>query len=194
MAEVMNYDNPELRMAIVPADDAGLVERMARREVDLFLGDIDKVPDTLKVRFLLNDDFVLAQRRGHPRGTGAPDLAEYCALHHIVVSSRAEFSTPVDTVLAKQGVDRNVVATVPSYNQVALVLSQTDCVTSLPQQLLQRYAAFVDLIPLPFRIPSFRLAMAWHPRAQSDPAGIWIRDRFLEIGEREDPLEISSRH
>lgn len=184
MAEVMSYGNPELRMAVVPADDAGLVERMARREVDLFLGDIDKVPDTLKARFLLSDDFVLAQRRGHPRGTGAPDLAEYCALHHIVVSSRADFSTPVDAVLAKLGVVRSVVATVPSYNQVALVLSQTDGVASLPQKLLQRYAAFVDLIPLPFGIPSFRLAMAWHPRAQSDPAGIWIRDRFLKISER----------
>ncbi|WP_231909568.1 LysR family transcriptional regulator [Cupriavidus nantongensis] len=184
MTEVMSYGNPELRMSVVPADDAGLVERMARREVDLFLGDIDKVPETLKARFLLSDDFVLAQRRGHPRGIGAPSLAEYCALHHVVVSSRADFSTPVDAVLAKLGVQRNVVASVPSYNQVALVLSQTDGVASLPRKLLQRYAAFVDLIPLPFRIPSFRLAMAWHPRAQSDPAGIWIRDRFLEIGER----------
>ncbi|WP_415793520.1 LysR family transcriptional regulator [Bordetella tumulicola] len=184
MAKVMSYGNPALRMAVVPADDAGLVERMARREVDLFLGDIDRVPDTLKARFLLSDDFVLAQRCGHPRGTGTPDLAEYCALHHIVVSSRAGFSTPVDTVLEKLGVERHVVATVPSYNQVALVLSQTDGVASLPRKLLQRYATFVDLISLPFQIPSFRLAMAWHPRAQSDPAGIWLRDRFLEIGER----------
>lgn len=184
MAQVMRYGNPELRMAVVPADDVGLVERMARREVDLFLGDIDKVPDTLKARFLLSDDFVLAQRRGHPRGTGTPDLAEYCALHHIVVSSRADFSTPVDAILEKLGVARSVVATVPSYNQVALVLSQTDGVASLPQKLLQRYAPFVDLIPLPLDIPPFRLAMAWHPRAQGDPAGIWIRESFLEISER----------
>lgn len=182
MAKVMSYANPNLRMAVVPADDSGLVERMARREVDLFLGDIDKVPDVLKARFLLSDDFVLAQRCGHPRGTGTPDLAEYCDLRHVVVSSRAGFSTPVDAVLAELGVERNVVATVPSYNQVALVLSQTDGVTSLPRKLLARYSAFVDLIPLPFRIPPFRLAMAWHPRAQSDPAGIWLRDRFLEIG------------
>ncbi|OZI42390.1 LysR family transcriptional regulator [Bordetella genomosp. 4] len=184
MAQVMSYGNPELRMAVVPADDAGLVERMARREIDLFLGDIDKVPEPLKARFLLSDDFVLAQRRGHPRGTGTPDLAEYCALHHIVVSSRADFSTPVDMILEKLGVTRKVVATVPSYNQVALVLSQTDAVASLPQKLLQRYAAFVDLLPLPFDIPSFRLAMAWHPRAHSDPAGIWIRNRFQDVGER----------
>jgi DNA-binding transcriptional LysR family regulator len=180
MAEVLSYNNPNLRMAVVPAYDARMVERMARGEVDLILGDIEKVPETLKARFLLNDDFVLAQRRGHPRGMAAPDLDEYCALPHVVVSARADFATPVDAVLEKLGRMRQVVAAVPSYNQVALVLSQSDGVATLPRQLLQRYTGFVDLIDLPFRMPSFRLAMAWHPRAQNDPAGIWIRECFMK--------------
>lgn len=179
MTEVMGHGNPALRMAVVPADDTGLVERMARGEVDLFLGDIDKVPATLKARFLLSDDFALAQRRGHPRGRRPPDLAAYCALGHVVVSSRAELSTPVDAVLAALGVRRHVVAAVPSYNQVALVLSQTDGVATLPRQLLQRYAKLVDLLPLPFAVPPFRLAMAWHPRAQTDAAATWLRHCFL---------------
>jgi DNA-binding transcriptional LysR family regulator len=174
MAELMRYGNPELRMAVVPPYDTGLVERMARGEVDLFLGDIDKVPDTLKARFLLSDDFVLAQRRDHPRGTGAPDLAEYCALNHVIVSSRAEFTTPVDTALAALGSSRKVVAAVPSYNQVALVLSQTDGVATLPRQLLQRYSAMVDLLALPFAMPSFRLAMAWHPRTGAERRGEYL--------------------
>jgi DNA-binding transcriptional LysR family regulator len=71
---------------------------------------------------------------------------------------------------------------VPSYNQVALVLSQTDLVTTLPRQLLQRYESFVELLELPFELASFRLAMAWHPRAQNDAAGRWLRDRFIAAG------------
>lgn len=180
MAEVMRHGNPELRMAVIPASDASLVERMSRGEVDLFLGDIEKIPETLKVRSLLDDDFALAQRRSHPRGTGAPDLDEYCTLAHVIVSTRSEFSTPVDEVLATLGRRRNVVAAVPSYNQVALVLSQTDGVTTLPRQLLQRYEALVDLIELPFAIPPFQLAMAWHPRVQHDPAAAWLRQCFLK--------------
>jgi DNA-binding transcriptional LysR family regulator len=181
MAEVMGHGNPELRMAVVPATDAGLVERMALGEVDLFLGDIEKIPETLKARSLLDDGFVLAQRRSHPRGTGAPDLDEYCTLAHVIVSARSEFRTPVDELLATLGRRRNVVAAVPSYNQVALVLSQTDGVTTLPRQLLQRYEALVDLVELPFAIPPFRLAMAWHPRAQHDPAAAWLRQCFLKV-------------
>ena len=93
MSMLMRYDNPKLRMAVVPPDEVGIVERMARGEIDLFLGDIERVPATLKAKFLREDHFVLAQRRDHPRGLAAPGLAEYCALSHVVVSSRAEFVT-----------------------------------------------------------------------------------------------------
>lgn len=179
MAEVMRQGNPALRMAVVPAADARLVERMAQGEIDLFLGDFVKMPDTLRARHLHSDDFALAQRRGHPRGLQAPGLDEYCELPHVVVSSKAEFSTPVDQVLATLGRRRQVVAAVPSYNQVALVLSQTDGVASLPRRLLQRYLDFVDLLDLPFAMPSFQLAMAWHPRAQEDAAAAWLRACFV---------------
>lgn len=179
MAEVMRQGNPGLRMAVVPGGDANLVERMARGEIDLFLGDHTKMPETLKARHLNSDDFALAQRRAHPRGLKAPDLDEYCALPHVVVSSRADFSTPVDQVLATLGRRRTVIAAVPSYNQVALVLSQTDGVASLPRRLLKRYLDFVDLLELPFRMPPFELAMAWHPRAQEDAGAMWLRECFI---------------
>ncbi len=182
MAEVMRHGNPDLRMAVVPAYDTALVERMARGEVDLFLGDIDKIPETLKARFLLSADFVLAQRRGHPRGTKPPTLDEYGELGHVIVSARGEFSSPVDETLAALGRHRRVAAAVPSYNQVALVLSQTDLVTTLPRQLMQRYEPAVELLELPFGLPPFRLAMAWHPRSRNDAAAQWLRDRFTAAG------------
>lgn len=179
MAEIMRRGNPGLRMAVIPASDDNLVERMANGEVDLFLGDIATMPDTLKARFLLSEDFALAQRRGHPRGLRAPSLDEYCQLAHVVVSVRANFSTPVDDVLATLGRRRNVRAAVPSYNQVALVLTETDGVASLPRRLLKRHTEFVDLLELPFSMPPFRLAMAWHPRAQEDAGAVWLRDCFV---------------
>ena len=53
MAEVMRQSNPALRMAVVPASDASLVERMARGEVDLYVCDTAKMPETLKARSYL---------------------------------------------------------------------------------------------------------------------------------------------
>jgi|GEM_PF-4931347 len=179
MAEVMRQGNAGLRMAVVPAADAQLVERMAQGEIDLFLGDFTKMPDSLKARHPSNDDFALAQRRGHPRGLQAPSLDEYCGLQHVVVSARADFITPVDHVLSTLGRRRVVVAAVPSYNQVSLLLSQTDGVATLPRRLLRRYQDSVDLLDLPFAMPAFQLAMAWHPRAQAGAGAMWLRECFI---------------
>jgi DNA-binding transcriptional LysR family regulator len=44
MATVAAQGNAHLRMAIVPAGDGQMIERMARGEVDLFLGDAAKIP------------------------------------------------------------------------------------------------------------------------------------------------------
>lgn len=190
MAEVMRQANPGLRMAVVPAADSHLVERMAQGEIDLFLGDFTKMPDTLKARHLNSDDFALAQRRSHPRGLLPPDMDEYCALPHVVVSSRADFSTPVDEVLAALGRRRTVIAAVPSYNQVALVLSHSDGVASLPRRLLRRYLDFVDLLELPFAMPAFQLAMAWHPRAQEDAGAVWLRECFVRTNRQSVGAEV----
>ena len=171
--------NPRLRLAFVPADDTALAERMARGEVDLFLGDVSKVPESLKARTLMSDRFRVAQRIGHPRGLAPPTLDEYCALSHVIVSQRAEFHSPIDEVLANMSRKRHVAIAVPSYNQVALVLAQTDVIATLPSRLLERYTPLIDVLDLSFDVPPFVFAMAWHPRAQHDEALQWLREQFL---------------
>jgi DNA-binding transcriptional LysR family regulator len=180
MAEVMRHGNPALRMAVVPSSNGDLVERMARGEIDLYVCDISKMPETLKARSLLSADFALAQRKSHPRGLQAPDLDEYCSLAHVIVSDRADLSTRIDDRLLTLGRRRSVVAAVPSYSQVALLISQTDAVATVPRPLLQRYENLVELVELPLDMPQFRLAIAWHPRAQKDQAVAWLRDCFLK--------------
>jgi DNA-binding transcriptional LysR family regulator len=177
---IAGHANPNLRVAVVPATDTLLAERMARGEVDLFIGDVNKVPDSLKARTLLSDDFRMAQRIGHPRGLVPPTLDEYCNLFHVVVSQRAEFHTFVDDALTELSRSRRVTVAVPSYNQISLVLEQTDCVATLPRRLLERYASLIDVLDLPFHLPPFSFAMAWHPRSHGDQALQWLRTLFVE--------------
>jgi DNA-binding transcriptional LysR family regulator len=128
----------------------------------------------------MSDHFRMAQRIGHPRGKQPPTLDEYCAMRHVIVSQQAAFHTPIDDVLATLSRTREVAMAVPSYNQVALVLAQTDCVATLPSRVLDRYTSIVDVIDAPFDIPTFQLAMAWHPRAQQDESLRWLREQFLD--------------
>ena len=161
--------------------DLALCSDMERGEMDIFIGASEKVPEALKARFLLRDGFSMAQGKHHPRGKCHASLDDYCSLRHIMVSQAGDFSSPVDDTLATLSKTRKVVVTVSSYNQVALVLSSTDCVATLPSRLLQKYTTLLDILPLPFAIEPFEIAMAWHPSAQHDAGHQWLRERLVEV-------------
>ncbi|MET0401913.1 MAG: LysR family transcriptional regulator [Cystobacter sp.] len=176
--EVLEAAGPGIRISFVPALEEKLTQRMERGEIDLYVGMTSKMPDVLKSRHLLTDDFRFAQRKGHPRGTSAPTLDDYCQLSHVMVSQDGGLRSSIDDVLAAKGRSRRVAITVPNYNQVSLVLADTDCVATLPSRLLQRYAPDLDILPAPFALEPFDLAMGWHSRAQHDPAHQWLREHF----------------
>lgn len=168
-----------MRASYVAPDMAALTSRMERGEVDLYVGASRTLPEALKQRPLLTDSFRMAQRKGHPRGTAPLLLAEYCSLQHVLVAPDGGFASPIDDRLSELGVERRVVLTVPGYNQAALLLSGGDGVATLPSRLLNHYADQLDIFDLPFDYPDFVLSMAWHPRAQGDPAHRWLRDQFM---------------
>jgi DNA-binding transcriptional LysR family regulator len=181
LGAMLAQEAPGLRVSFVspPRDD--LTARMERGEIDLYIGASEKVPEALKARFLLRDDFRMAQGKNHERGNGSASLDEYCGLRHIMVSQAGHFASSVDDVLAALSKERKVAVTVSSYNQVALVLSSSNCVATLPNRLLQKYAALLDILPLPFAMPPFDIAMAWHPSAQHDAGHQWLRERFAQV-------------
>ncbi|WNG32340.1 LysR family transcriptional regulator [Archangium violaceum] len=177
--EVLALGGPGIRLSFVAPTEENLTYRMERGEIDLYVGLSSKIPEALKSRLLLSDEFCFAQRKEHPRGKEAPTLEDYCQLSHVIVSQGGSFHSAVDDALARHGKVRRVAVTVPNYNQVALVLTDTDCVATLPSRLLRRYASGLDLLQLPFSMPPFDVAMGWHARAQHDPAHQWLRERFV---------------
>lgn len=181
---VLAHRAPGIRLSFIAPIEENLTYRMERGEIDLYVGLAQKVPDALKARFLLKDDFRLAQRKGHPRSTENPNIEEYCALAHVMVSQDGKFESGIDKALESLGHQRHLALTVSSYNQIPLVLESTDCVATLPNRLLQRYAANLDILPLPFHLPAFDVAMAWHPRAHEDPAHQWLREHFIRAAGR----------
>ncbi len=176
---VLAHRAPGIRLSFIAPKEDNLTYRMEKGEIDLYVGLTQKVPDALKARFLLKDDFRLAQRKGHPRGTGNLSIEEYCTLAHVMVSQDGQFKSGVDDALEGLGHQRHVALTVSGYNQIPLVLEETDCVATLPQRLLRRYAAKLDILALPFHLSTFDIAMAWHPRSHEDPAHQWLREHFI---------------
>lgn len=124
--------NPGLRLAFRHVSQNVLAGQMERGEVDAAIAGSRFAPESLKSRVLLQSTFMLAQRKGHPRGAIAPDLDASCRLSHVIVTNKGSFHGLVDERLALLGRKRTVALSVPSYNLVPQMLASTDYVCPAP--------------------------------------------------------------
>jgi DNA-binding transcriptional LysR family regulator len=169
---------PHARLAFVhPTPD--IVERMERGEIDVLVGTAEKASGDLIRRPLLEDGFLTAQRKGHPRGTGPLDLETFCALDHLLISTDGGgFSGLVDQALGALGRARRVTVSLQNYALAPVILANSDCVCTLPRRFLARFANELDLYPPPLELAQVQLLMLWHPRNQEDEGHVWFRDRI----------------
>ena len=171
-----------VQIAFALIDQATVASRLERGEIDLLLGSERMMPPTIKARKLYDEHFVFVQRKGHPRGAGPLDLDVYCALDHVLVStSGGSFYGFMDEHLDVLGRERRVVLSVQHSTLVPELITQTDYVATLPARLAARYADRLDLFDLPFEARGFSLFAGWHPRSQTDPAIVWLRQMLTEV-------------
>jgi DNA-binding transcriptional LysR family regulator len=169
---------PGIHVSFRTADASRIAEQMERGEVDLLIGSERMVPPAMKAIKLVDERFVMAQRKGHPRGRRRPTLDSYCdKLQHVLVStSGGSFEGSMDEQLKRLGRRRNVVLSVQQFMLAPAILQETDYVCTLPSRLVARYAHVLDAFELPFKAKGFALYLAWHPRHQSDAAHAWLRE------------------
>jgi len=176
---------PHVRLAFhaVPADISGTW--LSNGKADLLIAADFLTPAGMRRQQLLSERYVMAQRKGHPRGVTPPDLDTYCTLGHVIVSGDGgNFHGFMDDVIARTGRTRQVAVSVQQYHLAPLMLEATDYVCALPERFLQRFSDRLDLLPLPVEVGGFELTAAWHPRHDADAAHTWLRGELFAAASR----------
>jgi DNA-binding transcriptional LysR family regulator len=173
---------PGIRVAFRPVDPSRIGAQFESGEVDLLITIDSLIPPAMKARMLLEDNYCMAQRKGHPRGLAPPDLDTYCDLAHVLVSPYGGgFRGFMDEYLQKLGRRRQVAVSVPQYHLMPDILEATDYVGVMPSRLCRRFANRLDAFALPIPTHDISLYAAWHPRMQADAAHQWLRERVAAI-------------
>lgn len=171
----------DLYVRPVPND---LGPALARGEVDLVLGAWapgEPVPEGVVRRRLIEERFVCVLRRGNPAADPwTPET--FAAMRHVQIAPRGTPGGPVDERLARLGLTRRVVMTVPSFLVAPAIVASSDAVLTLPARVGLPYAAALDLEvrQVPFELPGFTISMAWHARQHQDPGQRWFRELVAE--------------
>ncbi|MEU7791621.1 LysR family transcriptional regulator [Amycolatopsis sp. NPDC049159] len=152
--------------------------------VDLEIGTLRPGDPEVHTETLVTETLVGAIRPDHPLAkvkTVTPK--RFAAADHIVVSRRGRAHGPIDERLAELGLNRRVVAVLPSFAGALHVARGTDVVCVTPARLGRPMLETLGLrtFPLPVAVPEVVLGMAWHPRNHHDRTHALLRERVRRI-------------
>ncbi|NNG25481.1 LysR family transcriptional regulator [Telluria aromaticivorans] len=167
---------PSTRLAVLDLVPSHIAKQAEQAEIDIALHTGEGSPLRLRRRTLFAERYVLAGRVDHPHLRPQLTLAQFCELEHVIVSpDGGGFYGVTDDVLAKAGLKRKVVLSVPNFLFMMSVLASTDLVAMLPSRLV-RSTKMLQIIEPPVDVPEYEMVMLWHERSHRDPAHQWLRE------------------
>ena len=145
--------------------------------LDIAIMPIGSVPHRYVQRSVFREEFVVAMRKGHPFGRD-PTLASYCAMRHLLVSVIGDDHGLIDAMLAREGLSRRVVLTVPNFMIALATVAESDIIATLPRRLVQLHAKRFALqncaIPLPSPRQPDEIGVVATKAAMSDAGVAWL--------------------
>jgi len=158
---------------------------------DLEIGVLNDMGPEIRIQALFRDRFVGVVRNGHPLAAAGDISADrYIAFGHVVASRSGRASGPVDQALAALGLQRTIVAVVPSFPAALAVARASDLIALVPGSLLheQPEAAGIHVFELPVPTDKITVSQMWHPRSEVDPVHRWLRQLVLDVCRQRLPL------
>ena len=126
---------------------------------------------------LYREDWICAVARDSDFGESL-SLQQYLAADHIAVPTLAGSQTIPDKQLAALGVKRNSRVRIPYFGVAIQCLAGTQLVLTLTTGMRSVVEGNrkLRLVKAPRELQAFHFLMAWHPRLNSDPRHLWLRD------------------
>lgn len=158
--------------------------RLEDGEVDLAVGFMPQLDAGFYQQTLFKQNFVCLVARNHPRVTGSRmTVKRFSAEAHAVVSSSGTGHAIVDKTIARQGIDRRVVAQLSSFLGVARIVARTELLAIVPRVLGDVLATQepVKLVEPPFALPSYAVKQHWHERFHADAGNMWLRRTLAQL-------------
>jgi DNA-binding transcriptional LysR family regulator len=156
----------------------GAADLLEHGQLDLALQiDDGLLPSHLHSERLYRENWVCVVARESKHGDRL-SLPEYAAADHIAVSTLPGIQSIPDKQLAALGMKRRSSVRMPYFGVALQCLTGTQFVLTLTSGMseLVDKDPNVRLVKAPEELQGFHFLMAWHPRLDTDPRHIWLRE------------------
>ncbi|SDZ30220.1 LysR family transcriptional regulator [Pseudomonas salomonii] len=150
--------------------------------IDLSIGVVDaSASPELLTQALFRDRLIGVVRSGHALSQGDVSAERFAQGQHVYVSRRGLDRGQVDDALHALGLTRNISTIVAGFATAIALARDTDLIASVPERYTAHQRDGLHSFALPVVVPSFTVAMLWHPRLDADVAHRWLRGCLREV-------------
>ena len=175
---------PKVRIAVTNYNSQDLKGALMEGEVDLVAGYFPELKGAgfFKQQFYTHT-YACILRRDHPTIHGSLTMKEYLALGHAMVTTPARSIVHLESQMARQGIDRQIVLKTPHFLSLPSIIESTDLVATVPLAACTKFArsGTLQLLRTPFTPPSFPVQQHWHRRQHQDPKHKWLRNLMAQL-------------
>lgn len=181
LAMALQQAMPRSQLHMVP-EGHGDTSALREGRIDLDVGSFRSRDPELRVLELSRQPLVVALRAADAPA-GRLTLRRYLALTHIAVAPRPREVSAVDTALHAQGLQRQVVLTLPSMHAALVAAARSPYAATVSDRIARAMAPGLGLrvSDLPLDVAADPTLIAWHPRHDADPAHAWLRDTVRQV-------------
>jgi DNA-binding transcriptional LysR family regulator len=167
---------PQVTLSVALFTEHDADGRIQPNEVHVRTASPDPLPAGSTGVRLLEEEFVVLMSRKHPEAGQRMTLAHYLGLPHVKVAATALGTNMIDDALARRGLRRNVVLTVPSWFEMRGVIANTDLVAAMPARWVDNptFSEGCQWQKLPLDEVTFAVDMRWRTRDSRDPGRLWL--------------------
>jgi DNA-binding transcriptional LysR family regulator len=180
---------PNISLETVPLSRHGVAEQMSGCEIDLAIGAARPLGAGFSRRRFRSVRFVCVVSKNHPSIQGSISLEQFLQASFIEYEptggSYEHFREHADRLFEERNIQRKVSVKLAYLTGIESIIASSDHIAVVTDALVTSMDLknTVQVIDLPFDIPTLDVTLQWHDRINNDPAQAWLHKAVIEVAE-----------
>lgn len=180
---------PNISLETVPLSRHGVAEQMSGCEIDLAIGAARPLGAGFSRRRFRSVRFVCVVSKSHPTIQGSISLEQFLQASFIEYEptggSYGHFREHADRLFEEKNIQRKVSVKLAYLTGIESIIASSDHIAVVTDALVTSMDLknTVQVIDLPFDIPTLDVTLQWHERINNDPAQAWLHKAVIEVAD-----------
>ncbi|WP_417321074.1 LysR family transcriptional regulator [Emcibacter sp.] len=178
---------PNISLETVPLSRHGIAEQMSGGEIDLAIGVASPLGAGFFRRRFRSLRFVCVVSKDHPIIQGNISLEQFLRASFIEYEpaggSYRHFREHADRLFEEKNIQRKVSVKMAYLSGIESIIASSDRIAVVTEALVtsMNLENKVQVLGLPFDIPTLDLTLQWHERINKDPAQVWLHKAVIQV-------------